>query len=121
MIHQPSAANDPLGKNQLRDVELSAHERSNRFSRDAQNTATFDCATVEQGRPVVQQIQFAGEVQLGQGGFHLVRGSSFSFIELQLALLDNKKISQPLSLTEEVAARLDRLRRTVASQTPHHG
>src|SRR5215470_5556107 len=121
MIHQASAPNHPLIKNQLSDVRFGAHQCSNGLSRDAQNTATSDGATVEQGRAVVQQIEFAGELQLGQGGFHLARGSSFSFVELQFALLHNKKVHQPLSLLEKVAPRLDRLWGTVTSQTPHHG
>src|ERR1700733_7843956 len=120
MIDQASAPNDPLSKNQLSDVQFGAHQCADRFPGDAQNLATPDGTTVEQGRPVVQQIQFTGKLQLGQGGFHLKRGSSLSFVELQFALHDKKKIQQPLSLLEEVGSRLDRLEGTVASQTPHH-
>ena len=56
MVDQASTANDPLGKNQLSDVEFGAHQFPNGLSTDAQHGAIPDRATVEQGWPVIQQV-----------------------------------------------------------------
>src|SRR5580658_5316566 len=102
MADQASTANDPLGKNHLSDVEFGAHKPSHGLSTDAQHGAVSDRATVEQGWPVVQQVQFTGELELRQGGCHLTRGSSLSLVEFQFALNHDKKIHQPLALLKEV-------------------
>src|ERR1700677_2139850 len=121
IVDQASTANNPLGKNQFSDVEFGAHQLPNRLSTHAEHRAIFYRATVEQRWPVVQQVQFTTELKPGHAGCHLARGSSFSFVQFQFALNDDKKIHQPLALLEEVNSRFDRLSRTVALQTPHHG
>src|ERR1700688_3553125 len=90
MVDQASTANDPLSKNQFSDVQFGPHQLPNGLATDAQHGAIFDRATVEQGWPVVQQVQFTAELQLGQGGCYLARGSSFSFVQFQFALNDDK-------------------------------
>jgi hypothetical protein len=80
-------------------------------------TTAHSCAR----RHKVEPSLVSGALQPGQGGFHFVGGSSLSFVEFQFALLYNKEIRQPFSLSEEMSPRLNGLKGTVASQTPHHG
>src|ERR1700722_12744473 len=102
IIDQAGTANNPLGKNQFSDVEFGAHQLPDGLSADAQHGALPDRATVEQGWPVVQQVQLPGELELAQRGGHLARGSSLSFVELQFPLNNDKKIHQPLALLKKV-------------------